>query len=152
MNKATLPDWIQAIALVIAAAAAFYQFVIEGERDKAVNNRFMMELVQAGGTPAMVHATGKMYENFNSVRGGTIDEGDAISLLNSIRPVVDHYISWQSCIEIGLCSSKKVHNLICSGVLDLEIIYGYVTRTLEKHIINSVYRKLAVNCNKWSLN
>lgn len=145
MSKPSITDWVQATAVVLALALAFYELVLAEDLSAREQRKRAADMIAKGTDEAILRSAEALLRYYKEPVNPTVG---ALDVLFELTPFSEYLLEWSICYEHSICDAELSLKYACRSVPMYEEAaqnifakYDIPYDSLDRPLINSALWK-----------
>lgn len=119
--KASITDWIQALAVTIAIAFATWEFVLHDRAQEQLKKEAVLQLIINGQNESISNSSQQLLELFQQLQQTADAPPEDWQKLQAVYFPVQSYLSaWGFCYHNDMCDQALTEAYICKNLVDFD--------------------------------
>ncbi len=113
MRKPSVTDWIQATAVVLALALAFYELVLAEDLSAREQRKRAADMIAKGTNETILESAEALLRYYKEPFNPNVG---AMDVLFDLTPFSEYLLEWSICYDHGICDAELSLKYACRSV------------------------------------
>lgn len=149
--KASITDWIQALAVTIGVAFATWEFVLKDRAQEHLKKEAVLQLIVSGQNQSISTSAQNIQQKFSELQANPDASLQEWGQLQTIYMPIQAYLSaWGFCYHNEMCDRELTEAYICNSLTDFDKFRVVVNQKVNRPDFNREegYAALLKVCQK----